>query len=299
MRHTMNKKLHRILPASTALGMFLAVQAGAHTLFIKADSFFVEPGQDVVIPVINGTFETAEARIQSGRMQDARIVGPNGNEADIDDGQWSHSGKLTKLTASFEQPGNHVIGIASRAAIARITPENFNFYLRYEGLDDEDKERQQLEETDVAAAERYQKYAKAIIQVGAETSDNFDAVFGYPVEIVPLVNPYELTRGDTFRARILRDREPLANELIYATHEGHYDMSAEGIFDELVKVRSDANGEIEFVLEDAGRWYVRFIDLERTGDQEHWYSGMLVAVGAEEPRIPYRSAWATLTFEIR
>jgi uncharacterized GH25 family protein len=295
----MNKKLHKILQASIGLAVFLAVQAGGHTLFIKADSFFVEPGRDVAIPVINGTFETAEARIQPGRMQDARIVGPDGKESAIDDGQWSFSGRVTKLAASFEQPGNHVIGIATRAAIARITPENFNFYLRYEGLDDEDKERQALEETDIAAAERYQKYAKAIIQVGTETTDNFDAVFGYPVEIVPLVNPYELTRGDTFRARILRDGEPLANELIYATHEGHYDMSPEGIFDELVKVRSDENGEIEFALEEAGRWYVRFIDLERTGDQEHWYSGMLVAVGAEEPRIPYRSDWATLTFEIR
>jgi hypothetical protein len=231
-------------------------------------------------------------------MVDVKLITPGGNAVKIDDKQWSHDGKTTIMTTSFEQPGNYVLGIGTRPRLARIGPDDFNFYLRYEGLDDDAQERESLGEMNISAAERYVKYSKAIFQVGDEQSDNFDAVLDYPVEIVPLQNPYILSKGDVFRARVLKDGQPLANELIYATHEGHYDKSDEGIFDELVRVRSDENGDVEFVLEENGRWYIRFIHLTRMGDKEHWYSGLLTAIGADEPRIPYESLWATLTFEI-
>ena len=295
----MNQTIRAARRIGITLLVLMAGHAGAHTLFLKPDSFFLTAGQDVKMPLINGTFETSENRVPPNRMSDATIVAPDGTDTDIDDSQWSFSGNVTNLSARFEQDGNYVIGIGTRPMMARVAPENFNFYLRYEGLKDHTTEREALSETDIGAAERYQKFSKAILQVGEAQSDNFDVEFGYPVEIVPLQNPYTLKPGDTFRARILKDGTPLANEYVYATHERHYEQSDEGIFDELVGVQSDENGEIEFVLEEPGRWYIRFIHLTRMGDKEHWYSGILVSLGAEERRIPYESFWATLTFEVR
>ena len=277
---------------------FLAMQAGAHTLFFKPASFFVAQEQEVTIPLLNGTFETSANRIVTSRMDDVTIVAPGGDELDVDNSQWSYDDKISNLTASFDQAGNYVIGVATRPTVIRITAENFNFYLRYEGLDDDAKERNERGEANIGAAERYAKFSKAILQVGEGQSDNFNALLDHQVEIVPLQNPYTLGKGDVFRARVLKDGQPLANELVYATHEGHYELSDEGIFDELVQVRSDDNGEVEFVLAEEGRWYVRFIHLTRMGDKEHWYSGLLVSLGADEPRIPYESLWATLTFEV-
>ena len=282
-----------------AVILLVTAQAGAHTLFFKPDSFFLTTGQDVKMALINGTFVTSENRVPPNRMLDATIVAPDGSDIKIADDQWSFSGKVTNLSARFEQEGNYVIGVGTRPMMARVAPENFNFYLRYEGLEDDAKEREALSETGIGAAERYQKFSKTILQVGEAQSENFDTEFGYPVEIVPLQNPYELEVGDTFRARILKDGAPLANELVYATHEGHYDLSEDGIIDELVSVRSDENGEIDFVLQEPGRWYIRFIHLTRMGDKEYWYSRILVSLGAEEQRIPYESFWATLTFEVR
>ena len=277
---------------------FLAIQAGAHTLFFKPTTFYVAQGEEVSIPLLNGTFETSANRIMTSRMDDVTIVAPGGNELDVDNSQWSYNDKISNMTATFELAGNYVIGVATRPSIIRIAAENFNFYLRYEGLYDDAKERDERGETNIGAAERYAKFSKAILQVGEGQSDNFGALLDHQVEIVPLQNPYALGKGDVFRARILKDGQPLANELVYATHEGHYELSDEGIFDELVRVRSDENGEVEFVLAEEGRWYVRFIHLTRMGDKEHWYSGLLVSLGADEPRIPYESLWATLTFEI-
>ncbi|MDX2411901.1 MAG: DUF4198 domain-containing protein [Woeseiaceae bacterium] len=277
---------------------FLAMQAGAHTLFFKPATFFVAQGQEVKIPLLNGTFVDSANRIMTSRMDDVTMIAPGGDEVDVDSSHWSYNDKISNLTVNFELAGNYVIGISTRPSIVRITADNFNFYLRYEGLDDDAQERNALGETDIGAAERYSKYSKAILQVGQDKSDNFGAVLGYPVEIVPLQNPYALGKGDVFRARILKDGQPLANELVYATHEGHYEISDEGIFEELVRVRSDENGEVEFVLAEEGRWYIRFIHLTRMGDEEHWYSGLLIFLGADEPRIPYKSLWATLTFEV-
>lgn len=293
--NTRNLSVWVVLIAS----LLLVLQASAHTLFFKPASFYVDPGQEVTIPLLNGDFITSVNRIPAKRRAEVVILAPDGTKADIADEHWSYAGKISNLSTVFEQSGNYVIGLGTRPKIARITPENFNFYLRYEGLDDNAEERVEFAETSIGAAERYAKFAKAIIQVGNVQSQNVTAKFGHPVEIVPLVNPYTLDIGDTFRAQILKDGKPLVNELIYATHEGHYDLSEDGIFDELVKVRSNEQGEVEFVLEAAGRWYVRFIHLNRIGDKEHWYSGMLVSLGVEEPRIPYESLWATLTFEIR
>lgn len=277
---------------------FLATQAGAHTLFFKPPTFFVTPGQEVTIPLLNGTFEASANRIATNRMDDTTVIAPGGDELDVDNSQWSYDEKISNLTVTFEQAGNYIIGVATRPSTIRILADSFNTYLRHEGLDDDAQERNERGETEIGAAERYAKFSKAILQVGDDHSDNFGALLGYPVEIVPLQNPYALGKGDVFRARILKDGQPLANELIYATHEGYSETSDDGIFEELVRVRSDENGEVEFALAEEGRWYMRFIHLTRMGDEEHWYSGLLISLGADEPRIPYESLWATLTFEV-
>jgi len=273
---------------------------GAHTLFLKPDSFHLGEGATVNIPLLNGTFTKNENKISSSRIVDAVVVAPSGLRQEISSNAWSiGEDEITVLTKTFDDPGNYVVGLGTKPLMARIEPENFNFYLEYEGLVDDASERARLEETETAAAEKYSKFAKAILQVGDGTSDNYDIVLGHRVEVVPLVNPYVLSVGDTFRARVLKDGDPLVGELVYATHEGHYEPDDRGIYDELVSLRSDENGEVAFKISERGRWYVRFIELTRSGDSEHWYSGILVRLGAEEPRIPYESLWATLTFEIR
>ena len=285
--------------AGALLLLAYGVVGGAHTLCIKPSSLYLPLDEDVIIPLFNGTFVLSENKVAIRRLDGVAIVTPGGETHVPGEEQWYHDGGVTTLKARFSETGNYVIGLGTRPMQARIEPENFNFYLRYEGLDDDAQERQDLHETEFGAAERYSKFAKAIVQVGDRPSDNFSARLGHPVEIVPLKNPYTLELGNAFTAQVLLNGEPLAGELIYATHEGFYEQSEEGIYQELVRLRSDDNGMIEFPISASGRWYVRFIHLTRLGDREAWYSDFLVWLGVEDRRIPYRSLWATLTFEIR
>jgi uncharacterized GH25 family protein len=279
--------------------LLVGSEAVAHTLFINPDSFTVEPGSTLTVKLIDGTFVTSESRLQQSSIRAAEIIGPNESSRDLSDEELSYSGKMTLIGAEFESPGTYLIGVSTRPRKIVLEPDMFNFYLRYEGLFDEQQERVELEESNVAVVEKYSKFAKALVQVGDTRTSNYSQEIGFDVEIVPLTNPYSLGVGDVFRAKILRDGKPLPGELVYATHENHYSADEEGIFDEAVKVRSDGEGLIEFPIEAAGKWYVRFIDLERLDDSEYWYSSILVALGAQEQQISYESKWATLTFEIR
>ncbi len=279
--------------------LLVATAARAHTLFIKPESFFFPPSRQVSIPLLNGTFVHSESKVITRRMSDVAIIGPNGERSMPQATDWRHDGDVTILDTVFGAPGNYVVGVGTKPTKTHIAPDNFNDYLVYEGLSDDARERGTLQETALGAAERYSKFAKAILQVGSTRTDSYATVLGYPVEIVPLENPYEAKPGSMFRARILKDGQPLADELVFATHEGFYDLSPEGRYEELVTLRSDQDGIIQFQLTDAGRWYVRFIHLTRLGDAEYWYSKLLVWLGVEDPRIPYESLWATLTFEVR
>ena len=287
-----------LLAALWAL-LLTATTGAAHTLFIKPQSFFFASGQPVAIPLFNGTFVLSENKVITSRMTGVAIVTPDGEQLVPLDTDWGHDGDTTVLSTRLDAPGTYLIGVGTRPTMAHITAADFNEYLLYEGLTDDAEERNSLQEDDVGAAERYAKFAKAIVQVDGKQTQNYSTVLGHPIEIVPLVNPYNVGKGGRFRARILKGGQPLANELVFATHEGVYELNAEGRYEELVTMRSDQDGIVEFELTETGRWYVRLIYLTRTGDSEFWYSNLLVWLGLQERRIPYDSLWATLTFEVQ
>lgn len=285
--------------AACLMLLLMATGVSAHTLFIKPASFYLSPSQAEAISLFNGTFVKSENKVIPSRMTGVAIVTPDGARLVPQDSNWRHDGNTMVLDTQFDEPGNYVIGVGTKPRKMHITADDFNHYLIYEGLADDAVQRRQLQEGGVGAAERYAKFAKAIVQVGDKQTDSYAEVLGHRVEIVPLVNPYAIKRGQRFRARILKDDKPLANELVFATHEGFYELNSEGRYEEIATLRSDENGIIVLDLAAPGRWYIRFIHLTRLGDAEYWYSNLLIWLGVEEPRIPYESLWATLTFEVR
>jgi uncharacterized GH25 family protein len=279
--------------------LLISPAVSAHTLFIKPDAFYLPQSQTEAIPLLNGTFFQSQNKVNTSRMTGAAIVTPSGARLVLQESRWRYNGNTTMLDTQFDEPGNYVIGVGTKVRKINVTAETFNKYLINEGLADDAEQRQRLQEQDVRASERYAKFAKAIVQVGDKQTENYAEVLGHRVEIVPLVNPYAIKSGQRFRARILKDGKPLANELVFASHEGFREKNAEGRYKELATLRSDENGIIEWDLTAPGRWYIRFIHLTRLGDAEYWYSNLLIWLGVEERRIPYESLWATLTFEVR
>jgi uncharacterized GH25 family protein len=120
---------------------------------------------------------------------------------------------------------------------------------------------------------------KAILQVGDTRTTTYATVFGHPAEIVPLQNPYDVRAGGKLRVRALVDGKPVANQTVLVGGVG-----ADGSRIAETAVRTDAEGVATVSLTRTGAWYVKFIHMTRVTD---------------DPKLDYRSKWATLTFGVR
>jgi uncharacterized GH25 family protein len=122
---------------------------------------------------------------------------------------------------------------------------------------------------------------KSLIQVGPSRAEHVDQKFGYPAELVALVNPYTLNVGGSLRVRALVDGSPVSNQVVLA---GGHTRSGEKIAEQ--SVRTDKDGVARINLRKAGVWYVKFISMNRIDP-------------AAGDSVDYESKWATLTFALR
>lgn len=258
----------------TALLLLLVASAAlAHDLFLKLDTYFLEPHTRVRMPVLNGTFTTSENFVAPERLADITLVSPTGRTRLTPSGTWrSGPDNVSLLSVELGDAGTYVAGVSTRPRELDLTAEQFNAYLKEDGLPDVLDERRAHNELGLGARERYSKHVKAIFQVGEARTESFGVILGYPAEIVPLENPYTLGSGTTVRVRCLVDRKPVANQTVLWGGPG-----AER------STRTDSLGVAQVTLDAAGKWYVKFIHMAR----------------ANRAGLDYESKWATLTFEIR
>ncbi len=260
--------------------VLLALVAGpvfAHDLFLLLDHFFVSPNATVELIVRNGEFTKSENAIERNRVAHLDVVGPAGKRAQ-DTTAVSARGKETVLKIQVGSAGTYVVGFATKASEISLDGKKFNEYLREEKITSVLAAREREKALAKPARERYAKHVKAILQVGEARSGQFAAKLGYPVELVPLDNPYDLRPGATLRVQCWV-RGQLRAGLDVLAGGLHPDGAA---IPEQATV-SDQNGVATFKLGASGRWYVKFIDM----------------VPSRTQGIDYESNWTTLTFEVR
>ena len=248
----------------------------AHDLFLKLDTYFVPPDTPVRVAVLNGTFSSSEGAVTSDRLLDLSVVGPTQRRPIARDA-WKPTGDTAWLTLRTGASGTYLIGASLKSREIALSAEDFNGYLKEDGIPDVLEARSNAGELARAVRERYQKHVKALFQVGDARTDAYATVLGYPAEIVPLANPYALRLGDTLRVRVLVDGKPVANQLVISGGE------QEGRARNEAQARSDAAGVVRFGLDGAGKWYIKFIHM----------------VPVARDSVNYESKWATFTFQLR
>ena len=186
-----------------------------HDMYLKMDTFFLQPNQQAVLDLYNGTFEKSENVIDRDRMLDASFFG-NGQRMAIKNDQWTEIDSMTRLTFTTGTAGTWVAGVSTKARTIELDADAFNSYLEHDGALDMLNERKTNNLLEEDAIEKYSKHVKAIFQVGDTKTDDYKTVLGYPIEFVPQSNPYEANTGDTLKFQLLRNGSPLANQLVYA-----------------------------------------------------------------------------------
>lgn len=263
-------------------------------MFLKLDGYFLEPNTEATIKLFNGTFEKSENVITRDRMLDVSLVG-NGKRTRQDTTSWTEDDAITLLHFTTGAPGTWVAGVSTASRDFAQTAEAFTSYLKHDGVLDVLEERERTKTSDQDVVERYSKHVKTIFQVGDKTSSDWRTELEYPIEFIPLGNPYVLNAGDALPVKLLWQGEPLANQIVYAAsdHSGQGHSHADGADHNHVEgedhthtdgtmLRTDANGNVIVELTNEGTWYLRTIYL----------------VESEEEGLTHESNWATLTFGV-
>jgi uncharacterized protein DUF4198 len=268
--------MYKRVGMAIALVMLTATLLLAHDLFLKLETYFVPPNSSVRVAVLNGTFATSEGAVTAARLRDLSLVGP-AERMQLPRDNWKPVGDTTWLTIPTSASGTYLLGASLLPREIALSAEEFNSYLREDGIPDVLDDRTRSGTLTQAVRERYQKHVKAVFQVGDTRTLAYSTVLGYPAEIVPLMNPYERRIGDSLAVRCLVDGKPITRQLVIAGGERGRQPIQE------VRARTDDNGVARFALSAGGKWYVKFIHMTPVNTDS----------------VNYESKWATLTFEVR
>ncbi|MEM9835622.1 MAG: DUF4198 domain-containing protein [Bacteroidota bacterium] len=270
----------------------------SHDMFLKLDAYFLPSDRSVTVALVNGTFTESENVITRDRMLDVSIVS-NGQRNHPDTTQWTEKDNTTFLTFKTGAPGTYVVGVSTKARDFAMTADKFNAYLEHDGLLDVLADREATNTLNQDANERYAKHVKTIFQVGNQRSLDWKEKLGYPIEFVPVSNPYSLGVGDELTVRLYYHGEPLADQLVYVdnaknlhTHD-HGDDHEHATTDSTAaadthhhhtarQFRTDSGGFFTLKIDEPGTWFMRTIKLIKT----------------TEDGLTHQSDWATLTFGV-
>lgn len=190
----------------------------SHDMFLKFSNYFLKPNTETVLQLFNGTFEKSDNSIDRNRMLDASLAG-NGKRISIDTSQWFVKDSITYLKFKTGESGTWVSGVSTKARNFEMTAKKFNDYLKNDGIIDILEDRKATNTLDEDAVEKYSKHVKTIFQVGTHLSDDWNVNLGYPIEFIPLKNPYEIHSGHKLPVKLLRGGKPLANHWVYVGHK--------------------------------------------------------------------------------
>jgi hypothetical protein len=276
--------------------LLLLIALSGHDMYLKLDGYFLEPESVATVQLYNGTFARSDNTIDRDRMLDVSLIG-GGNRTPLDTNQWTEVGNTTVLNLMTGGAGTYVAGVSTRARALTMDAEAFNNYLEHDGVIDMLEERRATGKDGDEATERYSKHVKTIFQVGSERTDDWQTELGYPIEFVPLSNPYDLHRGDSLSVRLLLRGEPLAGQLVIVDSEAADDGHDHGAEDhehdhgegaenhthtDGSQLRTDASGILTFPITNDGSWFIRTIHMTEI----------------EEEGLTHESNWATLTFGV-
>lgn len=273
-------RARRVVPAIAAVTLLLvsASFAAAHDMFVKPTRFFAPENGEVRVRLLNGTFSKSENSIARNRLADASVLTPRGR-IKLDTAEWGVKGDTSTFHIHTRAAGTYVIGVSTKPNRIDLSADDFNLYLKDDGIPDVLEARRKAGELNKPAKERYHKHVKAMLQVGDARTDHYATVFGYPAEIIPMANPYTLQKGATLRVKTLVDGKATGNQ--YVLYGGELANGTGAM--EQKDTRSDAQGVASIPLSQAGVYYIKFINMTKVA----------------KDTVDYESKWATLTFEVR
>ncbi len=266
------KKIYLALLAVSFL-FAASITTLAHDFWLVPKKFRINPGNSLIISANTGMdFPNSLSAVTPDRIDQFMLLGESKKENIT---EFTVQGNSLAANYSFEKPGTFVIAASLKPKEIKLTGKEFNEYLLADGLPNIYELRKKEGILDKDAVEYYSKYPKTIIQVGNKMDDSPTRPVGFPIEIIPKVNPYKLKKGDELEVSVLFRGKPLPNAEIAWSYPGRGEEFAGSI-------KTDEEGQASIPLVKAGPYVIRLTHME-------W---------VKKPTHEWESYWTSLTFEV-
>jgi len=260
----------------SCLLLFCGITAAGAQEFWLAPRFFLTPGEQIQMPILVGKHFTGK-RWRGTNRRLTRFVHyrPSADSSSLLPFATPSDTSLAFIT--FQQPGTHLLALATNNAFLTLPADSFNAYLKAEGLDNILLIRKEHGELGKPAREAYRRCAKTLVQVGSapSTGNVCTQAVGLPLELIPEQNPYALQTGAALTVRVLANGKPLPGALVTMWHQ---DVKKNV---EKISVRANQNGRILFRLSTPGTYLI---------------STMRMHLSADPQMADWQSTWSSLTF---
>lgn len=252
-----------------ALLMLQALSA-VHELWLQPATFFLSPGEKLVVGFHEGeNFMGEPWDLQKNHIEKLELqqLAKTTNLRDS-----VKTGEKDNLSYTIEHEGTYILSMQSNNAFVEMQGDEFNAYLKENGLDEVLDHRQKTNTLSSPTKEFYARYAKFVFQTGQKKDDTYKKLAGFPIEIVPDRNPYSLKVGDPIRFKILFDGKPVFGVRVKVWNRFDNRTTLQNIY-------TEKDGTLEARISNPGPWMVsvvRMVPSKQAGANWQSYWGSLV-----------------------
>jgi uncharacterized GH25 family protein len=246
----------------------------AHEFWMQPIKFFFTPGENAMISFKVGENFTGEPwdlrkskiiKLEHHQFSKVKDLIPQMAEGEKDN-----------LQITLAEEGTHLVAAQTSHTFIELEAEKFNAYLKEDGLDDAYYQREKTKTLDTSGKELYARYTKLFLQAGKKTDDTYKKQVGFPLEIMPEQDPYQLKVGSRVSFKILFNGKPLfgARVKVWNRHNNRTIMQP---------VYSQQDGMIEAHISNPGTWMVSVVKM----------------IPSKDSKADWESFWGSLVFGVK
>jgi len=226
----------------------------SHEFWLQPDKFIYQRGEQINMRFYVGEhFEGVNWKGNRSKINSLKIYysGVSDNMAGQISGQEGDS-----LQFHVYDEGNVLVAFNSTNSFIELEAEKFNAYLEEDGLTKTLAYRKDHNQEDQPGREYYQRCSKTLLQVGELYTSTYRVSTSLPLDIIPLVNPYLLKSNDSLKAKILFNKQPLAQQSVSIWHRDNGKTEKQELL-------TNDKGEIAFTVTPTGMWMISTVSMTR------------------------------------
>jgi uncharacterized GH25 family protein len=255
---------------------FFSLAASAQEYYLIPERFTLPRAGDVKVGVTVGFFPESEF-IPAVELFDRAILNSANGATSI--ANFEKAGNKAVASVYVTAPGDYSIAMATQPAVLEMTANEFEKYLREEGLSGAIALRMLRGEGLFQTREVFTWCLKTMVRVG-KSNGEFSNPAGLMLEFVPQSDPFAMRPGSKLPVQVMFGDDPGRGLQVIATSAKSSEPHNLG--------RTDDNGMITVPIDAAGPWLLHTVALDRLPD----------GIKMGNKPVEWQSFWATLTFEV-